>query len=1054
MKEMKKQVTKRLLGMLVVLCMVLPILPMPINAADFCVNKIYIGERTLNSDLKFIVNGLASKTGELGKNGCTAQFDAATGTLSLQDYYGGSITAYNADGYHAALNVKLVGNNTVREVGETMVVGLSNNTGGEINIIAENDATLIFDLTSREHPVAAIKSLDISQKYSSNINIRGKANVTIYIKSPCQDWASFGLYTKQYVNITDDAKLSINVDSYFSTGISAKRDITFDTTGDVTINSLGASPRSTLIESAPGKIILKKAKTMTLESKASTPVPEVEYSAFDYMHKNTSTPGGNMKIVYGKPRYLTITEGSGTGKYLAGETVTITAIPKPNYKFDRWTSRNSVTYLEATSSNSSTAKIRMDDADKEINANWIYDPSYTGQELKDTTLKNISISLAKVGKPKFESTLNPPFNSATRDYTLVKGENYGLQGYITKQIEGQTVLVNIEGKNVAVVDKGDKVEIEPYSLEKEVSVVIVTVISKDGSTSNSYKVTISNQTALIGKVIISGKEQFGEFLTANVIDTNNTGTLTYKWTRSSDVGDFTIGKTYFIDSRFDAGNVITCEATSSVQTGSIRASTGVLPMLGGPAAPTGLGAVNPSSEGASDGKITGTTTDMEYSGSTDFMIAKDCRTPETTGLKAGTYYVRFKASGSYEASAHTTVNLGGFGLLINKGADGKIIVEAGKEFIDKAIDNAIDNNESAPNINIKVENPITEKGADVGISANGLASLARAGNASLSIDAGKASLRFDASAIRGIKAQSGNKDVVIHISLADKAKLNLNQKATVADNIAYELSIISDGKAITEFNGNVIVSLPYTPKAGENLEAIVIYYIDTKGGLQIVRNGAYDAKKGVVTFATNHFSHYMIKNKYVKFNDVADGFWGKPAIDFAAARGLVAGIGNNKYNPGRAITRAEFVQMMQNVLNLPAADSSVATYADVVKNKDWFYETVMSAKAVGLLKGIKLDGNKFLPNKAITREEMAAIMANTATYKKASVSSEIFDLTVFKDYKSINKDFYDAISISINLGLLNKGGTGGGNFSPKASVTRAAAAEIQRNLIKALNFAD
>jgi|LSQX01.2.fsa_nt_gb hypothetical protein len=84
------------------------------------------------------------------------------------------------------------------------------------------------------------------------------------------------------------------------------------------------------------------------------------------------------------------------------------------------------------------------------------------------------------------------------------------------------------------------------------------------------------ENPLTGTVTISGKEQFGEFLTAIVSGSNNTGTLSYLWTRSSGVGDITTGDTYYVDERFDEGNFISCEVTSSVQTGSISASTGII----------------------------------------------------------------------------------------------------------------------------------------------------------------------------------------------------------------------------------------------------------------------------------------------------------------------------------------------------------------------------------------------------------------------------------------------------------------------------------------------
>ena len=58
--------------------------------------------------------------------------------------------------------------------------------------------------------------------------------------------------------------------------------------------------------------------------------------------------------------------------------------------------------------------------------------------------------------------------------------------------------------------------------------------------------------------------------------------------------------------------------------------------------------VNPTTTGGNEGKITGTTSDMQYKKSTDSSWA-DC-TGDVTGLTAGTYYVRYKADSNHTAS--------------------------------------------------------------------------------------------------------------------------------------------------------------------------------------------------------------------------------------------------------------------------------------------------------------------------------------------------------------------------------------------------------------------
>ena len=73
--------------------------------------------------------------------------------------------------------------------------------------------------------------------------------------------------------------------------------------------------------------------------------------------------------------------------------------------------------------------------------------------------------------------------------------------------------------------------------------------------------------------------------------------------------------------------------------------------------PTGLKGIAPSADGGSDGKITGTTADMEYSTDTAFTSPKPCTDGETTGLAEGTYYVRYKETGTSEASDYAEVKV-------------------------------------------------------------------------------------------------------------------------------------------------------------------------------------------------------------------------------------------------------------------------------------------------------------------------------------------------------------------------------------------------------------
>ena len=111
-------------------------------------------------------------------------------------------------------------------------------------------------------------------------------------------------------------------------------------------------------------------------------------------------------------------------------------------------------------------------------------------------------------------------------------------------------------------------------------------------------------------------------------------------------------------------------------------------------APEGLKGIAPTTDGGSDGKIMGTTADMEYSTDKAFTSPISCVDGETTGLDEGTYYVRYKATTTLEPSHYATVKVmdntvtvtDGAGEKVKKCKSGetvtiKVTVPTGKEFV-------------------------------------------------------------------------------------------------------------------------------------------------------------------------------------------------------------------------------------------------------------------------------------------------------------------------------------------------------------------------------------
>ena len=91
-------------------------------------------------------------------------------------------------------------------------------------------------------------------------------------------------------------------------------------------------------------------------------------------------------------------------------------------------------------------------------------------------------------------------------------------------------------------------------------------------------------TPFTGTVNINGVPKFDETLTANVTDSNNTGTLTYQWYRAGKTAHIGTGETYTLV-QADISKEITCRVSSSTETGTIETTVGPVQKADGPAAP-------------------------------------------------------------------------------------------------------------------------------------------------------------------------------------------------------------------------------------------------------------------------------------------------------------------------------------------------------------------------------------------------------------------------------------------------------------------------------------
>ena len=154
-------------------------------------------------------------------------------------------------------------------------------------------------------------------------------------------------------------------------------------------------------------------------------------------------------------------------------------------------------------------------------------------------------------------------------------------------------------------------------------------------------------TPFTGRVNINGAPKFNETLTANVPDSNNTGTLTYKWYRAGKTDPIGTGETYTLV-QADISKEITCRVSSSTETGTIQATVGPVEKADGPAAPV----ISLRTKTDTDIKVTENNA-WEYSIDNGATWQGSCH---FTNLQSGTKYTiiaRVKETATHKPSANS-----------------------------------------------------------------------------------------------------------------------------------------------------------------------------------------------------------------------------------------------------------------------------------------------------------------------------------------------------------------------------------------------------------------
>ena len=450
-----------------------------------------------------------------------------------------------------------------------------------------------------------------------------------------------------------------------------------------------------------------------------------------------------------------------------------------------------------------------------------------------------------------------------------------------------------------------------------------------------------------------------------------------------------------------------------------------------PAAPSGLTAVNETAEGKHDGQITGVTTAMEYKLSTaDEWTA--CTGTTLTNLAPGTYEVRVK------------------------GRDSSFTGNAAQVTI------ATESEPSTPSTPSTPEGP---SGPSTGDSSGWDAILDELENAAkgeqITIDMGD-----ETKVPAEIFESLAGKDVEISFDLGDiQWSVSGADIPTDADFTDLDLGVDLDTSGIpvnvintiTGEIGTVQITLAHNGEFGFTMTLTAplgketagywanLYHYDERAEALNFEAAAKIDQDGSVTIPFSHASQYAIvidthSHAAVSvseiFTDVAPNAWYKDAVQYAYDNGLMTGVSATEFAPEATTTRAMIVSILARLEGVEHAEA--AGFADVTD--EWYATAVNWAANVGVVNGY--EDNTFRPNQPITREQLAAILMNYASYKGQDVSNRA-DLTSYTDQPStwVEETMQWAVAEKLITGVTND------ELQPQGNATRAQVAAILQRFL-------
>lgn len=170
---------------------------------------------------------------------------------------------------------------------------------------------------------------------------------------------------------------------------------------------------------------------------------------------------------------------------------------------------------------------------------------------------------------------------------------------------------------------------------------------------------------------------------------------------------------------------------------------------------------------------------------------------------------------------------------------------------------------------------------------------------------------------------------------------------------------------------------------------------------------------------------------------ISQNHWAWASMQKMYEQGILSGDASGNMHPDRAVTRAEFISMLNRAFNYTQYGGEELPFKDMT-GEEWYATHIRVAYSQGYFSGVAAD--RAGATEAITREAAAAMIC-----RNLKVESKTLQLTQFTDGTKISQWSRGSVGAAVDKGYLK--GYEDGTFRPKNYISRAEAATMLANAL-------